>query len=143
MFAKRVAKCLPVKRTVRLDTARFSSNVSDSLKVKFNANGVVVISFSTPHNLNALTVDVGGEFARIVNDLCTLDSTKLRCIVLTGEGKAFSAGGDLQFLLDRTKDEPLRNSSIMRDFYRRFLSIRSLPVPVIAAVNGAAIGAGR
>ena len=61
---------------------------------------------------------------------------------LTGKGKAFSAGGDLKFLRDRTADTPHNNTKIMRAFYRRFLSLRSLHVPVISALNGPAIGAG-
>lgn len=52
------------------------------------------------------------------------------------------AGGDLEFLHARSRDTGMRNSVIMRAFYERFLSIRQVPVPCIAAVNGAAIGAG-
>lgn len=45
-------------------------------------------------------------------------------------------------MLARSKDTPLSNSMVMRDFYARFLGLRALPVPVIAAINGPAIGAG-
>jgi enoyl-CoA hydratase/carnithine racemase len=63
-------------------------------------------------------------------------------VVVTGSGKAFSAGGDLAFLRRRSEDSGARNSNIMFKFYERFLCVRKLPVPVIAAINGAAIGAG-
>ena len=112
------------------------------LQVRFSRQGRVgVIAFNNPKALNALTVDMGNEFRSLIEDL-RINSEDLGAVVLTGEGRAFSAGGDLQFLRDRHKDTPSRNSVIMREFYSRFLSIRNLPVPTIAAINGHAIGAG-
>lgn len=63
-------------------------------------------------------------------------------MILQGAGRAFSAGGDLDWLMERHRDTHGNNQKIMVDFYKRFLCLRSLPVPVIGAINGPAIGAG-
>jgi enoyl-CoA hydratase/carnithine racemase len=103
--------------------------------------GVRVVKFNNPAKLNALTVDIGNEFNATMKELGKDKS--VRAIVLTGEGRAFSAGGDLDFLVERTKDQPVNNSHIMREFYSRFLSFRDLVhVPIISAINGPAVGAG-
>jgi len=108
--------------------------------VKGHANGIVVLRFNNPSQLNALTEQIGNVFERRISELKGDDS--LRAVVLTGEGKGFSAGGDLDFLHNRAKASPSDNARIMRRFYERFLTIRQLPVPTIAAINGPAVGAG-
>ena len=59
-------------------------------------------------------------------------------------GRAFSAGGDINWLIERhTKSQDKQaNAETMVNFYKSFLVLRKLHCPVIAAINGAAIGAG-
>lgn len=108
--------------------------------VTFTAKDRVgIITLNAPAKLNALSAGMGDELGNVLQGI---DYEKIGALVVTGAGKAFSAGGDLQFLNERSHDTGMRNSVIMRGFYQRFLRIRDAPVPVIAAINGPAIGAG-
>ncbi|MFZ9888441.1 MAG: enoyl-CoA hydratase/isomerase family protein [Myxococcota bacterium] len=102
--------------------------------------GVAVLTLQRQERMNALTVSMGAAFEVAIGSLAM--EPDLRAVVLTGAGKAFSAGGDLDFLEERAAASPQHNSEEMRAFYRRYLSVRQLPVPVLAAVQGPAIGAG-
>jgi enoyl-CoA hydratase len=62
--------------------------------------------------------------------------------VFTGAGTAFSAGGDIETLVKQLEWTPAENETYLKGFYRQYLSILSVDVPVIAAINGHAIGAG-
>ena len=117
-----------------------NNNSDEEIVVDTKPNGVYTLSFNNEKKLNPMTVAMGEAFEEKMMELST--DKNMRCLVLTGKGKAFSAGGDLDFLRARTQDTPYNNSKIMRAFYRRFLSLRNLPVPVISALNGPAIGAG-
>ena len=100
---------------------------------------VGIVTLNDPDNLNAMGEGMARECASLVS---TLTSEQLRAIILTGAGRAFSAGGDLQMLQKKTTIGPEENRRLMLDFYDSFLSLRSLEIPLIAAINGHAIGAG-
>jgi enoyl-CoA hydratase len=108
---------------------------------------VVTLTFNQPERLNAMTAAMGEAFADTVARLRAESS--VRAVVLTGAGRAFSAGGDLGMITDRAAQgreapglarRPIRDT--MRSFYKLFLSVRELPCPTIAAINGSAVGAG-
>ena len=108
---------------------------------------VVTLIFNDPDRLNAMSRAMGEAFAEHVAGLTRDES--LRAVVLTGAGKAFSAGGDMTMLRDKAAQGRARPGIArrairddMRGFYTLFLSVRDLPCPTIAALNGHAIGAG-
>lgn len=108
---------------------------------------IVTLTFNDPDHLNAMTRAMGEAFAALTATLSRDPS--IRAVVLTGAGRAFSAGGDLDMIKERSDEaraEPIvaRRSvrDTMRSFYSLFLSVRTLPCPTIAAINGHAIGAG-
>jgi enoyl-CoA hydratase/carnithine racemase len=89
---------------------------------------------------NAMSPELGDALAVRVKEIAR--DASLRAVVLTGAGDAFSAGGDLA-MLERLRVSSFEEArAFMFGFYHRYLSITELPVPVIAAVRGAAIGAG-
>ena len=106
-----------------------------------DAHRIGIITLNNPDNLNAMDENMAREFKALVSSLASQDH-KLRTIILTGAGRAFSAGGNLQMLKEKTKLSHEENKKRMLDFYDSFLCLRSLNVPLIAAINGHAIGAG-
>lgn len=105
--------------------------------------GIAVVTLNDPDRRNAMTVAMGTALESTFERLAGDDT--LRVAVLTGAPPAFSAGGDLALLTEharRTRDEGFDATADMRAFYERFLAVRRLPVPVVAAVSGHAVGAG-
>jgi enoyl-CoA hydratase len=102
--------------------------------------GVVLLTLALPDRRNAMTAELTAEWGTAVAALAG-DRT-VRCVVVTGEGRAFCAGGDVGWLAAEPDASPAQLRDRMLPFYRTWLSLRALDVPSIAAVNGAAVGAG-
>ncbi len=99
------------------------------------------ITLNDPDNLNAMSEDMADEFLSVVQTL-EKKQNSIRAIVLTGSGRAFSAGGNLNMLEAKVSIPAEENKKLMLKFYNSFLSIIKLKVPLIAAINGHAVGAG-
>jgi len=97
---------------------------------------VAYISLNRPDTLNAFTAQMNREIGTAVKQ-ATADET-VRCIVLRGEGRAFCSGQDLAVI-----DQDTKLGNILTDYYGPMVKqIHSCEKPIIAAVKGAAAGAG-
>ena len=104
------------------------------------ARGAVrIVTLNRPDALNAADESLHRELASIWRTLG--DDTEVRAIVVTGAGKAFSGGGDLHLLERMVEDLTLRDR-IMHEASEIVRSMISVPVPIVAAVNGPAVGLG-
>ncbi|HEX4183877.1 MAG TPA: crotonase/enoyl-CoA hydratase family protein [Caulobacteraceae bacterium] len=106
---------------------------------------VAVLTLNRPDSMNALGAPGDGDQVQAVCEQVNADRD-IRCVVLTGAGRAFSAGGDVKAM--KAREGAFAGSGVtIRDGYRGNIhkivrSIYGLEVPSIAAVNGAAIGLG-
>jgi 2-(1,2-epoxy-1,2-dihydrophenyl)acetyl-CoA isomerase len=106
------------------------------------ARHVLTITLNRPQSLNALTADMHGLLMPLLQTAAA--DTSVRAVILTGAGRGFCAGQDLADPAMRAgNDAGMDVGDVVERFYRPLaLRIRSMPVPVIAAVNGVAAGAG-
>jgi enoyl-CoA hydratase/carnithine racemase len=110
------------------------------LRVERRADGVVLVTLDLPDRRNAMSEAMTASWATLMAELRTDDSA--RCLVVTGAGSAFCSGGDVSWIGSEPEATVDTLRSRMLPFYRSWLTVRDLEVPTIAAINGAAIGAG-
>jgi len=101
-------------------------------------DGIVILTLNRPESLNALTPEMGDEITRLVVELNK--DHKVRVLILTGAGRAFCSGGAKGSLQSSAKSGG--RAEPPKSFYKRFLALRQLEIPTIAAINGYAFGAG-
>ncbi len=110
---------------------------TETLKVERD-NGVVKITLNRPTLLNSFNREMALAFQDILDE-CEQDA-EVRCILITGEGKAFCAGQDLAEAIDL--EGPDLTTIVSEHYNPIIIRIRSIEKPIISAVNGVAGGAG-
>ncbi|ALE74200.1 MULTISPECIES: enoyl-CoA hydratase/isomerase family protein [unclassified Pseudonocardia] len=120
--------------TTTLDPSSYSQ-----LLFERRDDGVLLITINNPEKYNATDEQLHGELARVWNDVARDDET--RVAVITGAGKAFSAGGDLG-MVERMAGDHERVSHMLTEMSDLVYNIINCEKPVVSAINGVAVGAG-
>ena len=106
--------------------------------------GVAEFSHRRPETRNALSADLQQDYADVIEHV--EKNREVRVLLITGSGGSFSAGGDVKFMLQRLADPAVATADFMRARLRKahrwLMRLRDLEVPVVAAVDGPAYGAG-
>ncbi|MCV7197901.1 enoyl-CoA hydratase/isomerase family protein [Mycobacterium angelicum] len=109
-------------------------------EIDVRADGALrIITLNRPDDLNSVNDNLHVGLARLWQRLT--DDASARAAVLTGAGRAFSAGGDFAYLAELAEDADLRAKTI-RDGREIVLGMARCRIPLIAAVNGPAVGLG-
>jgi methylglutaconyl-CoA hydratase len=110
----------------------------NTLKLEFDAQ-IATITLTRPEKRNAISTEMIEE---VIAALAEAQSSAARVVILTGEGKAFCSGMDLDELRAIAKRSPSEHLEDSRRMARLFRTLYSFPKPTITAVNGAAIAGG-
>lgn len=100
-------------------------------------NGIAVVTISRPQAMNALNSRFFAEMDDFVTSLSGRNDVKV--VIITGEGKAFVAGADIAEMVDMN---PEQGTAFSKTGQNTFSSLEKLEMPVIAAINGFALGGG-
>lgn len=102
--------------------------------------GVAVVTLNRPDAMNALSVDLVRELGTAFGDL---EQAGARAAVLAGEGRCFCAGADLALVRSALEGDPAAVlAPLVDNLHQTLRVVRRLPFPIVAAVEGPAVGAG-
>ena len=112
----------------------------ETLQIESVAPHVLKLTLNRPDNMNAMNTEMGMEMRALLRDFDHDQVPDVRCLIVTGSGsKSFSAGGDLKQRQGMTV-EAWRHQHVI--FEEAMEALWRFPMPVIAAVNGLALGGG-
>lgn len=110
------------------------------LKLERGEDGVIVLTLNRPETLNSWNQKMRDELRETVREL--VYDELLKVLVITGEGRAFSAGEDVRGMKSLSEIGTRGFRRVARDIHNVFDELEAIEVPVIAAINGVAAGGG-
>jgi enoyl-CoA hydratase len=122
-----------------METRMTDYNQYQHLQCERKAHGILLITMNRPDVLNATNARMHWELSRVWLDVA--DDAETRVVVITGAGKAFSAGGDLD-MIEGYQHRLSAIAQVMHEAGDIVYNITNLDKPVISAINGVAVGAG-
>ncbi|MFX1567395.1 MAG: enoyl-CoA hydratase/isomerase family protein [Promethearchaeota archaeon] len=127
-----------------------------TIKFEIRENGIAILSLNRPERLNAISFQMEEEIHQVLDELMV--NLECRVLILKGEGRAFSAGTDLQegLIMNSKKNpegydkfyfldvpEPLKKSYYHQNYITKLImKMRKIPQPIIAALHGSVVGGG-
>jgi 2-(1,2-epoxy-1,2-dihydrophenyl)acetyl-CoA isomerase len=113
----------------------------ESLVLEEREDATVTIRLNRPDKLNALNIELGEALVHAI--LRTVEDRSVRCVVVTGAGRAFCAGGDIELLRElRQRKAANELEPLLRAGKEIVMAMATMPKIVITAVNGPAAGGG-
>lgn len=109
------------------------------LEATLDSAGICRVYLNNPDQLNALNTTMAEGAVELA---ALIQKSAARVLVFSGRGRAFSAGGDLEYLIQLTKLPKEESAAAMLKFYKSYLALFTLPLPTIALINGPCVGAG-
>lgn len=105
-------------------------------------NGLATITLNRPEARNALSDTMRGDLDKVIQHIKANAGGAVKAALLTGAGAAFCAGGDVKAMGDPRRSDAISGRHRMRSAQERLYNLLHLEVPLVAAVNGHAAGAG-
>ncbi len=112
------------------------------LALRCDDRGVATLTLCRQGSRNALTPAMVRGIPELLREAAALPPERCRVLVLRGEGPVFCAGADIRAMLDSGQTDEAANLADARRFAALFRSVAAFPAPVLAAVQGAALGGG-
>ena len=119
-----------------------ADRLAEPVDIRSASAGVALVTLNLPQLRNAMTTELTAAWTTAMDQIAA--DRSLRAVVVTGAGSSFCSGADLSWLDQGSLSDntPDRLRDTMLPFYRAWLAPRQVPVPVVAAVNGPAVGIG-
>jgi enoyl-CoA hydratase len=111
----------------------------ERLRIEHPGDGVLLVTLEAPERLNATDAAMHRELSRVFRIVD--DDERVRAVVVTGAGSAFSAGGDLDWIAEQVGDYG-RTMAVMREAGDIVRTMIDCDTPIVSAINGVAVGAG-